>query len=345
MEPGTQFPQPSVAPALKPASLLRRGVGWTIDYAMVMVPGTVLVVVAVTALVHALPAYLGGVATEVGVSHLMALVAHHGDAEGVGTIASREWGHFVRPLTLALLAVPLIQFGYQAGLLAWRGRTVGKIVTDTRVDPARPRAALRRGPLALRRALVTTTLESGLVSVGLAVITVGYLAIGAMVWVLGVVAFWANLSTMVGPRRRTVADRLAGTVVVRTALYATAAGQAADLGRRVSAATVGQGPVIATAVVQRTADTAGAAGRLAREGAGAVARSAPVQRAIEWQPGPQAQALGAAGVERARQVGQQAGERARQVGGRAQQIWRERQARRDQPAPPLPPGQPVDPAE
>ena len=48
------------------------------------------------------------------------------------------------------------------------------------------------------------------------------------------IAFGINALTLLGPRRRTVVDRLAGTVVVRTALYATAARQTVEAGRKVS---------------------------------------------------------------------------------------------------------------
>src|SRR2546430_6996251 len=156
------------------ASISRRLGGWLIDYAIVIVPGMTLVILAVAGLVQTLPGYLGAVGADVGWSRMVRLIVDHGrEVDSVKNAASDEWTAFARPLIGALLAVPIIQFVYQATLLSWRGRTIGKVLTDVRVDPARADGLPRRRGLALRRALGTTVVETGLVGVALVVVTIG----------------------------------------------------------------------------------------------------------------------------------------------------------------------------
>jgi uncharacterized RDD family membrane protein YckC len=340
-------PSESVPLAPEPvmASILRRVLGWLIDYGMVMVPAAILVTLALSSIVHALPGYVGGLAAEVGWSHLVGLIAHRGtEAGGLSKAASGEWVRVAAPLIGALLLVPLIQFLYQATLLAWRGRTIGKMVADTRVGMAVAHAPRLIRRVALRRALTTTVLETGLVSIALIVVTIGEISIGGLFWVVAVVAFWINVLAALGPRRRTIVDRLARTVVVRRALHAEVAERTVDLARRTSDVAVAAGRKssdIAITTRRKTSETAVAAGRatsdaavvagqVAREGAEALMRSVPVQQVLNSRAGQQSQALGAAGADRARQVGEQAASRARKFGGRAQQMWQERQAQRRQ---------------
>lgn len=368
MQPDAQLSQqivplavddPSVSAPL-PASIQRRLGGWIIDYVIVMVPGLALVILALAGLVHALPGYLGAVGADVGWSHLVRLIVGHGrEVDSLKAAALDEWTAFARPLIGALLAVPLIQFVYQATLLSWPGRTIGKIVADMRVDAARTQAAPRRLRQALRRALSTTVVETGLVGVAFAAITIGHFYIGLTVWAIALVAFWVNAFMLLGPRRRTLVDRVAGTVVVRTALYAHAVERAAEVGRRMSdaaiaarghtsglaitagrtaseaATTAGQKTSEAAISAGRiTSDAAAVAGQLAREGAEAIARSAPVQQTLNSRAGQQVQALGAAGADRARQLGGQATDQARRLSGHAKQVWQERQTKRRQQAEP-----------
>jgi len=347
VDPNAQLPAPVTA------SIPRRLTGWLIDYLIVLVPGTALVGLAVVTLVHQLPSYVGTVAADVGWSRLMGLITHHGAEAGAVTgTASREWFDVARPLLGAILAVPLIQLAYQAGLLSWRGRTIGKLVTDTRVDAVRAGVSPRRRRLAVRRALGTTVVETGLVGVAVALAIIGHLYLGAILWLVAVIAFWANAFTAFGPRRRSLVDRLAGTVVVRTRLYAQVAERGIDVGRRISDAALAardQGSGLPAAAGHRavaaagaagrmTSDAAAVAGRLAREGAAAIPRSAPVQQALNSRAGQQAQALGAAGADRARQLGTQAGRGARLLRGRAGQLWQERQSQRVQQPPDEPDG-------
>lgn len=266
-------PLPTAAPAGPPAQPRRGGVGrralgWLIDYLIVMVPGMILVGFGLTSLVHGLPGYVGGVAAEVGVSHLLGLITHRGSADGaVRAVASREWLDLALPLIVALLAVPLLQFLYQMSLLLWRERTVGKMVADTRVRMADADAYPR---FAIRRAFATTLVETGLVGAGLALAVYGEVSAGGIVLAVAIVVWWVNLLPVFGPGHRTVVDRVSGTVVVRRELYAQVAARTAELARRTSdaAAVAGQrGAVIAAATGRRTADAAVTAGRMGADAA------------------------------------------------------------------------------
>jgi hypothetical protein len=305
MELPVSAPIPDVTHTRAP--VLRRTAAWAVDWVIVMVPGALLLIAAATSVVHALPGYLGSVAAGVGWSRLATTILHHGHgAAGVGDKASEEWFSLVLPLVAALLAVPLLQFAYHGGLLAWRGRTFGSIVADMRVDamatPARPHA--------LRRAFLTVLVESGLLSLALAALTVGQFTVAAVFGALALAAFWLNVLMLLGSHGRTMVDRLTGTAMVRTAL---------------NAASVATPPREAGQAARLTVDAAAVAGQLARERAEAIARSASVQ-----------QALNSRGGQRVRAFGGRASGSARRLGGRAQEIWEQRQSERRLP----PDGQP-----
>src|SRR4051794_31057342 len=200
-------------------SMSRRGTAWAIDFLVVLVPSVALIVAAVTSLVHALPGYLGEVAAEVGWSRLATAIVHRGGGvDGVGAAASQAWTSFVQPLVWSLLAVPVIQFGYHGVCLAWRGRTLGAIAMGVRVGAAADPTGLRRAR-AVRRAFLTVLIESGFLCLALAVVTIGQLSIGGLLVAAAVAAFWLNKLVLLGPRRRTLVDRMAGTVVVRSARF------------------------------------------------------------------------------------------------------------------------------
>jgi uncharacterized RDD family membrane protein YckC len=255
--PQTQYWAPTpLAPPPPPrhAGIGRRLLGWGIDYLIVMVPGMILVGLGTWSLVRGLPAYVGGVAADVGVSRLFSLVTHRGgEGRGVGAVASGAWLGLALPLIVALLAVPLLQFLYQATLLAWRGRTVGKIVADTRV------AATAAPRFALKRALATAFVETGLVGFGLALAVYGEFTLGVLVLFVATVVWWVNLLPALGSRHRTVVDRVARTAVLRGELYAQVAARSAELARRGSAAAITTG--------RRTSDAAVVAGRMGADAA------------------------------------------------------------------------------
>ncbi|MEV4518326.1 RDD family protein [Dactylosporangium sp. NPDC049525] len=250
------------------AGVGRRALGWFIDYLIVMVPGLFLIGFAVQAIVHGLPAYAGEVAAEVGVPRLIGLITSGGKIDGgIGAVVAESWVGLVRPLLLALLAVPLLQFLYHLSLLAWRGRTIGKMIADTQVVPARPEASAR---FAVKRAAAATLVETGPVGVGLAVVVYGELTAGALVLTVAVAVWWVNLLPVFGARHRTLVDRVSGTVVLRRALYAQVAARTAELARRTSGAAVvaGQrGTVLAVETGRRTSDAAAVAARMSADAA------------------------------------------------------------------------------
>jgi hypothetical protein len=196
------------------ASLFRRTLGWFIDYLTVMIPGGFLVGMAAVTVLPDLPAYLGESAGEAGWSNLVQSVTH-GVRGGHGPAG---------PLTSALVLVPLMQFLFLSVLLGWRGRTFGQLLVDTRVRRlCKDFPAPRRGRL-IRWAFGTTLVETGLTAVGLVVLIAGQLRLGVVILVCAVAAFWINAFVGLGPRRRTIVDRLCGVVLVRRPADAPANG-------------------------------------------------------------------------------------------------------------------------
>ncbi|GIH11630.1 hypothetical protein Rhe02_96970 [Rhizocola hellebori] len=293
--------QALVASEPVPASVTRRVLAWLVDYTIVMIPAGILVALAISVLVHGLPGYLGAVAAQFGWSQLVKLITQHGSGAGaLGTVASKEWLGFAAPLIGALLAIPMLQFLYQAVMLAWRGRTVGKMLTGVRFGLAVPGTPRLRGRRVLRRACSTTFLETGLVSVALVLVVVGQFFLGMLVWAAAVVAFWINALAVLGRRRRTIIDRMSGTVVVRRALVARVPGGAVELALRTTqlARVAGQAGAAQAGELGRSASRA--AGDLVRGGAQALAGSAPIQQALNSAIGQRVRDVG--GLDRARHL-------------------------------------------
>jgi RDD family protein len=324
------------------ASLSRRALAWLIDYGLLTLVGVALIAVALDILMQNLPGYLGRVAVTAGWWELVTLLTQHGfDSGSLTSAASDGWLDFVTPLLVAFAAVPLLQFVYQLMLLAWRGKTIGKAIVDIRVAPARPpaRAGAPRGGRAGCRALATTVVDSGLGCLALILLATGEFMVGLLVGVAALVAFCLNIVMAVGPRRRTLVDRLAGTVVIPAGSYAEAVRRATALARRASdvadglgvpaeaarrwagaAAGTGRGYAgrvarVATAAGRTGIDTV--ADRLARARAEALPRGASVP-----------QLLGSRAVERAQGLGVAGTERARRIGARARQLREDRRERR-----------------
>jgi hypothetical protein len=244
---------PPATPAL--AGRRRRLFAWLIDYLIVMAPGLALVAFAVASLAQSLPGFVGAVAAEAGWSRVVRLFTHRAGA-GLGDNAAQEWLLFAAPLLVALLAVPLLQFLYLTGMLGWRGRTLGMVAADVRAVRSVDFARLRRGR-AMRRAAATTVVETGLVGAALALMVIGFMTIGLVLWGAAIVFFWLNVMVALGPRRRSLVDRLSGVQLVRGGLYAAVGRTAAVAGRRGSQAALTAGRTVA--------DAAAATGDLARQ--------------------------------------------------------------------------------
>lgn len=269
---GPPLPVPAGEPApVGPAGVGRRALGWFVDSAVVAVAGVAVVGYAVRHVVEGLPEYVGGLAADTGVSRLVGLVTGHGDGDGgIRAALAGSWLDLVLPIIVAVLAVPVLQFAYQAVLVGWRGRTFGGMLADTKVAGA---GVSQR--FAVRRALAKTVTETGLVALGFAILLYGQLELGALTLVAAIVAWCVNVLPVFGPRHRTVVDRLAGTIVVRRAFYAQVAAQTAALARRSSGAAVvaGQrGAVVAAATGRRTSDAAVVAARMGADAAAVAAQ-------------------------------------------------------------------------
>ncbi|WP_212832051.1 RDD family protein [Catellatospora sp. TT07R-123] len=250
----------------------RRVAGWLIDYLIVVLLGVVLVVLATVFVIDNAVNTALSTAVDAG---SQAVSTHHVSVGGL--VVGVTW-----PVLVAVLLIPFLQFTYLAGMLAWGGRSVGKAVTDVRVVPVAAQLTRLRPSHVVARALLTAMLDTGIVSVAF-VVFVNSPLLGVLVWAVAVVAFWGNLLAAFGRRRRTVVDLISGTRVVRTRMYAALAAGAADLARRAAEAAVTAGRQtsgLAVAAGQVTVDLGTVAGQGAREGAQAVAGSAPVQQAV-----------------------------------------------------------------
>ncbi|WP_160573481.1 RDD family protein [Actinomadura physcomitrii] len=259
--------------------------------------------------------------------------------KAAGEFGAGVWDTFVATVEQGLLLLVLAELLLQFAGTAWLGRTAGKAVMDLRVGhsavPAKPGKAR-----AARRALVTTASGTGLYALAWVLLLEGLFFLSVLLWVLAVALFVANsLPALVGRRRRTLADLVGGTVVVRAGGYQ----------RAVAAAR--QGAVVAW-------DGAQAAGQVARQAArdnaARLAQHDRVRQAIESERAERLRELGRASAgklreavasERAQQV-QDAGKR---LGGRFKDAYQERRAGRaveqpEQPAlPPAPPALPPPP--
>ncbi|KAB2371670.1 RDD family protein [Actinomadura montaniterrae] len=256
--------------------------------------------------------------------------------KAAGELGAGVWGSFVAIVEQGLLLLVLAELLLQFAGTAWLGRSVGKAAMDLRVGhsavPAKPGKAR-----AARRALVTTASGSGLYALAWVLLLEGLFFFAVLLWLLAIAVFLANsLPALVGRRRRTLADLVGGTVVVRAGGYQ----------RAVAAAR--QGAVVAWDGAQAAGQVAGQA---ARDNAARLAQHDRVRQAIESDQARRLQELGRQSAGKLREVA--ASERAQQVqdagkrlGGRVKDAYRERRAGRavEQPAQPaLPPPPPALP--
>jgi uncharacterized RDD family membrane protein YckC len=120
----------------------------------------------------------------------------------------------------------IVQFLYQFLALSWTGSTPGKLLADLRVVPVGAEyVAARRSPRpgpwrSAERAAVTALADTGLFSLACVVLLSGEVSLSVLCWVAAVVAFWINALAAVRANGRSMADRVAGTAVVRGGGYA-----------------------------------------------------------------------------------------------------------------------------
>lgn len=260
----------------------RRFLAWLIDFVLVI---TVLGALLYSAFTAVLDDAFG--------TGLKALLK--GDA---GVVVDALW-----PIVGACLAAAGIQFAYQSLGLRLRGQTLGKALLDLRVRSRK--SSLGNSSLtwsrAARRAALTTLAETGLWSLACVVLFLGLPLLSFAVWLLGVAVFAVNLTPLPGARRRTVIDRMAGTVV----------GPAATL----------------QAVVRNAVEGA----QLGRERVETALRSEPARRLSARAQDTMGKTRES--VSRA-QVTQRAVQTGAEVGGKAKRLWAEQRAKRTSPQPP-----------
>ncbi|MCO5995470.1 RDD family protein [Actinoallomurus rhizosphaericola] len=298
-------PLPEGFPAENAAPPVRRLAAWAVD-TLLLWGAAVLLAVVTWGRLH------GQLVDDLpfkAVSAAGGLLVSGGDVhKAAADFGTGLWDTFASDVEQALVLLVVIQLLYQFALNAWLGRTLGKAAADLRVrtvagDGSRPGMAS-----AFRRALVTTAGGTGLYCLAWILLLEGLFLFALAAWLLAVAVFVATGLPALFGGRRTLADLLAGTTVVRAHTY-----------QRV-AATARQGAALA----RDGAQAAGQAARdAAREQAARLAQTDALRRALDSQRAHQARDMG------------------RRLGGRLRNTYRERSAGE---APPFPaPGAPALP--
>lgn len=320
-------------PASESAPRARRLLAWSIDAGILV--GVAALLAGVTW--GRLQSYVAEDLPRKALSAGFELLVSGGSVEkAAGELGAGVWGTFVSTVDQALLLLVLAELLHQFVGLAWTGRTAGKAAMDLRVRHASAEAGPGKGR-AMRRALITTASGTGLYALAWVLLLEGLFFFAVLLWALAVLAFLANsLPALAGRRRRTLADLVGGTVVMRAGAY------------RRAAAAARQGAVIAWDGAQAAGQVVG---QTARDNAARLAQHERVQQAIESERAERLRELGRQSAGKLREVA--ASERAQQVqdagkrfGGRLRDAYQERRAGRavEQPAQPaLPPPPPVPP--
>jgi RDD family len=216
--PASGAPPPAPHGDAAPAG--RRALAWMIDFALVLAVAVALG----TWTFHRIAAHTTGVTGMAGVS-AWRLLTSGGDVTGTaGDVGLSLWHSAVTSVEEAFVLLVLFEVAYVFGALAWRGRTLGKALLDVQVRPCGaelpPGTRVRLGTgRAARRAMVTVVTDTALYALACCLLLGGDLILAVLCWMAAVAAFWANVLPLLGKRRRTVADRIAGTTVSRAGTY------------------------------------------------------------------------------------------------------------------------------
>ncbi|MGH3240573.1 MAG: hypothetical protein ACRDNL_09335 [Spirillospora sp.] len=269
-------------------------------------------------------------------SAVWGLLLSGGDVQGAAEdFGLSIWRTVVSDIQQALLLLVLIEFLHQFAGQAFAGRTAGKAVLDLRVENARTAKSV-----ALRRALTTTAGGTGLYCLAWILLLHGVFFLALLTWTLAVGVLVANsVPVLFGGRRRTLADVVAGTVVVPASGYRRAAEYAAHGAGRAWAG---------------TRSTGQAAGHAVRDQAARLNAEDRVRRAMESDRARQAQQRAQEGARQAQELGrrsaakmrdaaqseraQQLQDKGKRLGGRLKNAYTDRRApRQESPAPPTTP--------
>ncbi|MDT0266835.1 RDD family protein [Streptomyces sp. DSM 44915] len=208
----------------------RRIVAWLVDFSLVLVVATLLGTFTfqrISAMLTDAP----GLA-ETGVWKVVTSGGDLGDAGRA--LGESLWNRSVRAVQQGFGLLVLAVFLYQFLALAFAGTTLGKGLVGLRVAGARePRPGTEApGPWrpsrrqAAVRAAVTTVADTALLALACVLLMAGAFLAAGFVLVLAVVVYLANAIPALVGRRRSLADRFAGTRVHGGLLGATAAATA-----------------------------------------------------------------------------------------------------------------------
>ncbi|MFI1212427.1 RDD family protein [Streptomyces sp. NPDC020802] len=185
-------------------STVRRVLAWSIDFALVLIGAYLLGVFAAQRIAEAftdLPDL-----TMPGGWDLLTL-----DDKALDPLQQYGRELWDRTAVIVIQSFAFLAAGtflYHWVLLTFGGRTLGKRLLGLRVTPH------RAGPAALRAA-VTTLTDVACFSLACCLLTAGAFLASFAVWLLAVAAFWFNALSALSPSGRSLADRLAGTCVIR----------------------------------------------------------------------------------------------------------------------------------
>ncbi len=193
-------------------SAFRRATAWSVDFALVVALASLLAVLTfnrMSALVTDVP--------ELAARGGFDLLTSRGDvldaSAGLGTsLWDRSVGYVQQAFGLLVVAA----FLYQWACLALAGRTAGKALTGLKVMPRTPRRAALR-------ASVTTATDVAVYAVACVLLVEGEIVLSVLVWLVAVALFLLNALPVLGGRRRSLADRVAGTSVASVELSRPAA--------------------------------------------------------------------------------------------------------------------------
>jgi RDD family len=197
---------PSAPPDLLPpqsrtgVAVARRGIAWSIDFALIVLAACAIGVHTVHQINDA-----WADATGLDLSSWQIITGDGNAIEKAGRIATTLWQRVVTAVIQGFLILACTTFLYHWSTLALAGRTLGKAVVGLRITPRTPARTAAR-------ALVTTLADVGCYSFACCLLVSGHLVLSVFAWLGAVAFFWFNaLAAYTG---RTVADRAAGTMVV-----------------------------------------------------------------------------------------------------------------------------------
>ncbi|MFJ9001024.1 RDD family protein [Streptomyces sp. NPDC102359] len=193
-------------------SALRRAMAWVIDFALVVSVASLLAVLTfnrMSALVTDVP--------ELAARGGFDLLTSRGDVLGAsGTLGTSLWDRSVGYVQQAFVLLAVAAYLYQWACLTLAGRTLGKALTGLKVTPRTPRRAALR-------AAVTTATDVVVYAVACVLLVEGEILLSVLVWLAAVALFLLNALPVLGSRRRSLADRVAGTSVTAVRLSMPAA--------------------------------------------------------------------------------------------------------------------------